>query len=425
MNIRTPFTQLVSPVLVAGFISSSLAEAEPLWPCYHGPRRDNRSLEAGLLKTWPKEGPRLLWAAEGIGHGYSSTSIGVDGIYTAGSIEKQTHVTALDFNGERLWQSPNGESWEATSRQSWAVPYSGARGTPTVDGSFVYHLSELGRLTAFDAETGAPRWSVDVLETFKAPRPKYGLSESVLIQGDRLFCCPGGEEGFIVALSKGTGEPLWAQRDIQDPIGYSSPVPATLDGVEQLINLSAKRVFAIAPTDGRLLWEYPFANARGNNATDVVVRDGFVCASTGYGGGSILLEPRRQPDGRFKARQVWKTDLLDNHHGGVVLFEGHLYGSGQASSGWQCLDFRTGQPRWRARGKGSLTYAEGHLYCLDERGTLSLARATPRNWEVTSSFRLPSGGRGQYWAHPVVCGGRLYARHGEMLFAYDIRDEEH
>jgi len=420
----SPFAGLAWFMVATAIGGSSLTGSEAFWPCFHGPRRDNLSAETGLLRVWPDDGPALLWTVSGIGHGYSTVAIADGRIFTAGTTEKQTHVTALDLKGKTVWQRRNGESWEATGQQPWAVPYSGARGTPTVDGGSVYHLSELGRLTAFDCATGEERWVVDVLQTFKAPRPKYGLSESVLIWGDRLFCCPGGKEGSVVALDKTTGRTLWANRDIQDPIGYSSPKTGLIGGASQIISMSAARVFAIDPETGRLLWEYPFANSRGNSATDIVVRSGLVYASTGYGAGSILLQPQRQADGQFKVQEVWKTELLDNHHGGVLLFDGCLYGAGQESRGWQCLDFETGRQRWQAPGKGSLTYAEGYLYCLDERGILSLVRATPEMWDEVSSFRLLSGGRGQYWAHPVVCGGRLYVRHGERLFAYDIRDHE-
>ena len=336
-------------------------------------------------------------------------------------IDKQTHVTALDMTGEILWQRVNGKSWEATERQPWAVPYSGSRGTPTVDGDALYHLSELGRLTSFDLQTGEERWHVDVLQAFRAERPKYGLSESVLIHGDSVFCCPGGADGHVVALDKHTGRTRWANGMIQDPIGYCSPMVAQIDSVEQIITMSAERIFAFAPSDGRLLWTYPFGNTRDNSATDVIIRNGLVYASSGYGGGSILLRPSRKPDGDFGVEEVWKSDLLDNHHGGVLLLDGHLYGAGHEARGWFCLDFESGAKKWQANGKGSLTYAEGILYCLDERGTISLVKATPDKWSPSSSFRLPRGGKGLYWAHPVVCGGRLYVRHSDRLFAYDIR----
>jgi outer membrane protein assembly factor BamB len=187
--------------------------------------------------------------------------------------------------------------------------------------------------------------------------------------------------------------------------------------------MSAKRVFAVNPEDGSLLWDYAFGNQRGNNATDVIVHNQLVFASSGYGKGCALLRPMRQADGRFAVEPVWTSELLDNHHGGVLRVGDCLYGAGHETSGWFCLDFQSGRQLWKNEGKGTLTFADGKLYCLDERGTLSLVKSTPEKWDAISSFRLPRGGRGLYWAHPVVCDGRLYARHSEKLFAYKIRVE--
>ena len=394
------------------------------WPCFHGPKRDNKSPETGLLKAWPEGGPKRLWTASGIGHGYSAVSVTADRIFTAGMIEKETHVFALDLSGTIVWRRPNGKSWQAGERQRWAMGHAGSRGTPTVDGDTVYHLGEMGRLAAFDARTGDERWHLDLLETFKAPRPKYGFSESVLIQGNRLFCCPGGTEGYIVALDKRTGRTLWTNAEIKDPIGYSSPVLCTVDGVEQLISLSAARVFAVRPDNGKLLWDYEFANSRKNNVTDIVVKDGLVHAASPYGKGSVLLRPRRKADGRFAVESVWTNKLLDNHHGGVILLDGHLYGAGHQSRGWTCLEFRSGRKLWQSPGKGSLTYADRMLYCLDERGTLSLVRPTPEKWDAVSSFKVPSGGKGLHWAHPVISRGRLYVRHSGKLYAYQVGKDD-
>jgi outer membrane protein assembly factor BamB len=414
-------TRQLLVLLLLHMPAAAYGDAVPTWPCFHGPVRNNLSLDRGLLQNWPQDGPPLLWTASDIGHGYSSVAVAAERIFTAGMISKRTHVTALDVTGRILWQKVNGQSWEATQSQSWAISYSGSRGTPTVDGSTVYHLSELGRLTAFDLHTGEERWHVEVVQTFQAERPKYGLSESVLIHGDLLFCCPGGVGGYVVALDKHSGRTRWTNTDLRDSIGYGSPVVAEIDGVEQVITMSAERVFAFAPDNGRLLWDHAFGNTRGNSATDVVVSNGLVYASSGYGGGSILMRPRRQPNDQFAVEQVWKSDLLDNHHGGVLFWDGHLYGAGHEARGWFCLDFQTGAQRWQKDGKGSLTYADGMFYCLDERGGMSLVKATSGKWDEVSSFRLPRGGSGLYWAHPVVCGGRLYVRHAERLFAYDIR----
>jgi len=397
------------------------AGEESGWPCFHGPRRDNISAETGLLQIWPDDGPKLLWTNSDIGYGYSTVSIAADRIFTAGMIEKQTFVTALDLAGRKLWQSLNGRSWQASERQTWAVPYAGSRGTPTVDGESVYHLSELGRLAALDIETGKEQWRLDLLEAFEAERPEYGYSESVLIHGDSVICCPAGARGYMAAIDKKTGKTLWANTEIKDAVGNCSAVIANIDGIEQIITLSANRVLSFEPNQGRLLWQFEFGNQRENSCTDAIVSDGLVYATSGYGGGCILLRPNRMPDGTFEVGQVWKSDLLDNHHGGVLLLDGHLYGAGHESRGWFCLDLMTGGKLWQTPGKGSLTYADSRLYCLDERGTMSLIRSTPGKWDQVSSFKMPRGGKGLYWAHPVVHDGRLYVRHAEQLFAYDIR----
>jgi len=419
---RTAVIALVSAVVFCAADGACGGE-DTVWPCFHGQRRDNRSAETGLFKTWPKEGPKLVWTASGIGHGYSSVAVTGGRIFTAGMKDKQTYVIALDLNGKELWRRPNGESWQAAERQRWAVAYAGARGTPTVDGDTVYHLSDLGRLTAFDVRTGEERWHVDIMEVFKPPRPKYGYSESVLILGDRLLFCPGGKEGYVVALDKRTGRTLWVNTDISDPIAYSSLVLVEIAGVEQVVGLSAARIFAVRIDNGRMLWQHAFGNKLKNSATDVIVHDGLVYASSGYGKGSVLLRPQRRDDGGFSVKPVWESALLDNHHGGVILVDGHLYGAGHEARGWFCLEFRSGEKRWQASGKGSLTYADDRLYCLDEKGTMSLIQPTPEKWLVAGSFTVPKGGRGPYWAHPVVCGGRLYVRHSDRLYAYRLNKE--
>ncbi|MHC4915417.1 MAG: outer membrane protein assembly factor BamB family protein [Planctomycetota bacterium] len=389
------------------------------WPEFHGPRRDNKSDETGLLKSWPEDGPRLLWTATGLGKGYSSVSVAGGAIYTAGQIEGKTWVIALTADGQLKWKKPNGEPWKASPRRRYAASYAGARGTPTVHEGLVYHLGESGSLTAFKAADGSTAWKVNVLERFEGGRTKYGLSDSVLIDGDNLICSPGGSKGYIVALKKKTGETVWACTEVKDPVGYCSPVLAEFGGVRQILTVSARVLLAVDAATGKLLWSVPFQNQRNNNCTDPIFKDGKVAIATGYGKGSMLVELKKTTEG-ISAAKVWESKLLDNHHGGVILHEGHLYGYGHNKKGLTCLEFATGKEKFRAGGKGSLTFAEGMLYCLDERGTMSLVRPSPGKHDVVSSFKVPSGGSGLYWAHPVICGGRLYVRHADKLHAYDI-----
>jgi len=414
---RLSLAAAAAVLLVAASAASRAAD----WPEYHGPRRDNKSTETGLLKSWPEGGPKLLWTASGLGKGYTPVSVAKGMIYTAGMVDKRTFVFAFDLNGRMKWRSPNGESWQASERMRHATSYGGSRGTPTVKDGVAYHLGDLGRLTAFRADTGRELWTVDMLERFDAKRPSYGLCESVLIDGENVICSPGGAKGYMVALDRKTARTSWVNTEIKDRVGFSSLVVAEFGGIRQLVTMSADAVFAVDAKTGRLLWRVGHRNRRGNNATDVIYSKPYVYASSGYGKGSILLRLKRT-EGGIAAEKVWENDLLDSLNEGVILHDGHLYGSGYQKGGRFCLDFMTGGQKYRSEGpaKGSLTYADGMLYCLGERGTMSLVRATPAAYEVVSSFGVPSGGSGKYWAHPVVCGGRLYIRHADRLYAYDV-----
>jgi len=399
---------------------ASLAQDECEWPCFHGPDRINKSSETGLLKEWPEGGPELVWTVSGLGEGYSSVSSAEGYLFTAGMVDKITYVYAFDMNGKLIWKKPNGQSWETTL--SWAITYTGSRSTPTYDNGVVYHLGELGQLTAFDYITGNEIWSIDLREQFDADIPEYGYSESVYIDGDRLYCNPAGKKGYIVCLDKNNGDLIWANTEVSGTVGFSSSVLFDYGDYRQLTGLSSNSVYGVDSKTGKLLWNVHFENDRSNNITDPIAYNGYVFASTGYGKGSTLIKLTTSEQ-KIIPETVWQTELMDNHHGGVILHEGYLYGAGDNARGWFCLDFMTGRQMWKSNGKGSLTYADGMLYCLDERGKMTLVTATPEKYNEVSTFEVPSGGKGMHWAHPVVCGGRLYIRHTDKLFAYNIKVE--
>ncbi len=421
LQFRPEFPVFFVVMLCASLSFSAIAQVDERfeWPCFHGPDRTNKSTETGLLKAWPEDGPVNVLTITGLGEGYSSVSIAGGKLFTAGTADNQTFVYAYDLDGQLLWKQPNGEAWE--SARAHARAYTGARSTPTFDEGNLYHVGETGLLTAFDAETGDVRWSLDMREEFEAPMPQYAYSESVLVDGDRLYVNPAGRKAFMVCLDKTTGDVIWANDAISGGAAYHSPIVVDAAGFRQVLSMSAAYLYGVDAETGRLLWQEPMRNARSNNCTNPIFHDGYVFASSGYGWGSMLLRLLPSDNG-VTTETVWRSPLMDNHHGGVILHEGYLYGAGQNERGWFCLDFMTGEQLWNERGKGSLTYADGMLYLLEERGTMRLVRATHEHFEEVSSFEVPSGGRGLYWAHPVVCGGRLYVRHADNMYAYDIRE---
>ena len=405
-----PSSQTTPPV---GSVKPSQLESQACWPRFHGPRGDNLSDDKGLLTEWPQDGPPLAWKTEGIGQGYAGVTIADGRIFTAGNIDKDAVVTALDMDGRILWQKPNGPAWTKN--------YPGARGTPTIDGDRVYHLGASGDLTCFRVEDGAVLWHTNIMERFHAPLPEWALAESVLIHGKYLYCTPGGPETCIVCLDKMTGETVWQSESANgDTTGYASIQWAEFEGIPILLTMTAKALVGVHAETGRLLFRHPHETAYDVNAFMPLYADGEVFVSTGYGSGSELVRLKREGD-NVTAEQVWVNKDLDNHHGGVILVNGFLYGSSY-NGRWCCLDWKTGETRYMDRGigKGSLTYADGMLYMYSERRMVGLVKATPEKYELVSQFRLPSEERAESWAHPVVCGGRLYLRHGNILFAYDV-----
>ena len=401
--------------------SAEFQEADaPYWPRFHGPTGDNLSPDTGLMKQWPDEGPPLDWTAEGIGNGYSSVTLAHGLIYTAGNLDGKTMISAIDLDGQVRWQVENGEAW--------TTAFPGTRGTPTIDGDRLYHQSPLGNLICIVATTGEPVWAMNTLEAFDAENIEWALAESLLIDGDHVITSPGGKLASMAALNKNTGEIVWITEPTGDQAGYGSPILVEHEGLRIIVTMTAKAVIGVDADTGRLLFRDPYETQYEVNAFMPLFRDGRVFVSTGYGGTGSRLLQLEVSGPTVSVQHVWESEELDSQHGGVILVDGYLYGSAHQFSGarWICLDWETGQMQWRERGvgRGSLTYADGMLYLFSERSRVGLAKATPEEFDLLSEFRLPPGGQGASWAHPVVIGGRLYLRYDDRLLAYRVRAED-
>ncbi|MGH7199853.1 MAG: PQQ-binding-like beta-propeller repeat protein, partial [Planctomycetaceae bacterium] len=318
-------------------------------------------------------------------------------------------------SGDLLWSVRSPAEKEAYTHNHGDGP----RGTPTVDGGRVYVEGGGGDLTCLEAATGKVVWSLHLVDDLGGRVPGWGYSESPLVEGDMLIVTPGGDDGALAALDKRTGEILWRSTDVTDRAHYSSPIAADIHGVRQIIQFTRERVVGLDAKDGRLLWEYDgSANDTANVATPIV-KDEFVFTSSGYGTGGGLVKIIKDGDG-MQAEEVWFNRSMANHHGGVILVEGHLYGFG--SGGLICLDFETGEIAWRDRSvrKGSLTYADGRLYCLGEKNEMALVEANPREYVEKGRFELPDSGK-PTWAHPVVANGKLFLRDQNTLTCHNVK----
>ena len=393
---------------------------QPFWPQFHGPNRDNLSGDTGLLKSWPEGGPKEVWTTKGLGFGYSSVSIAGGRIFTAGNLDDRTVVTALDLRGKILWQVPCGKAWTKS--------YEGTRGTPTIDGDRLYFESPLGEVVCLAVESGRKIWGLNILEAFHSQNTTWALAESLLIDGDRVICTPGGPQTAMVALHKMTGKPVWKSPTAAGELaGYSSPVLVELQGLRIIITMTQQALIGVDADTGNLLWRFKHVTRHDENIITPVCRDGCVFISTIFNAASVKLKIHVNGK-KAEVRELWRSNNLDSQHGGVVLLGNYLYGASRTKNGakWICLDWKTGRMAYaeKGAGRGSLTYADGMLYTLSERRKMSLVRPMPSHHEILSSFRIPDQGKGPTWAHPVVCGGWLSVRHGEYLYTYDVRAEQ-
>ncbi len=386
----------------------------PDWPEFHGPGRTNMSPDKGLLRKWPEGGPRKLWTYSPCGRGYSGVSIAGGMIFTAGDFDRREMVLALSMDGQLIWKQPNGDAWRRSSP--------GSRATPTYNDGAVYHLNPTGRLAAYDAKSGKPLWAVDLNARFDAMYGIWALAENVIVEGDKVLCMPGGPKGRVVALDKRTGKTLWANTQIKHSAAYCSGVVVTHEGVRQLISLTQRSVVSVDVETGALLWSAPFSPRSPQNALTPVFHDGYVFIACGHFSGGRLIKPNLSSR---TATTVWHREELDDCHSGALLIDGRLYGAACRVGGknFYCVDFLTGKTIKLddTLGKVGLTYADGMIYALNHRGTMSLLAATPEGFDMVSQFELKRKPTNAYLAHPVVCGGRLYIRCGPDLHAYDIR----
>ncbi len=387
--------------------------ADKNWPQWRGADRSGISSETGLLKQWPPEGPPKSWGITGIGKGYGTVAIQDDFIYVQGTQGNDSVVFCLKrSDGKTVWTRALGPSLDQDRG-------GGPRGTPTVDGDRVYALSEAGDLSCLKIRDGSVVWSLNILKEFKGSNPNWLLSESPLVDGSRLIVTPGGAKAGIVALDKMTGKVVWTTAELSDPTGYCSSILADVDGVPTLMTMTAKAAVGVRAADGKLMWRYEKVANRTANITTAIFYKNKVFFTTAYNTGCALLQLKAE-NGMVTAQEVYFSTDMMNHHGGVVLVNGYLYGFSNANL--TCMEWETGKVMWRDRsvGKGSVAYAEGNLYLLGEANKVGLAEAAPAAYKEISRFPIEDQGKPS-WAHPVICDGKLYIRNQGTLTAYNIK----
>jgi len=380
---------------------------------WRGPDRDGIYNETGLLKKWPDGGPTLLWHFEGLGEGHSSAATTNDRVYTAGIIDGIGYIYCFDLAGDLVWKIPYGEEWI----ESWP----GVRSTPLVHDGKIYQLSGFGKLVCRNSESGDFIWSIDVLKDYQGPNIKWGLTENLLIDGNKLFCTVGGSEANVIALDPNTGKLIWKSSGKGEPSAYGSPALIKLAKKHILVTQTANSILGIDTENGKLLWSVDQPNKYSVHANTPLYHEGYLYCVSGYGKGGVMLKVSE--DGS-SVQEVWRNTLIDNRMGGFVLVNGKIFGSDDSGKAWYCLDWKTGANMYsdKITGKGNIICADSMLYLYGDNGEIVLAEPMANSFKKISAFQVPFG-TDQHWAHLVIGHGRLFVRHGNSLMVYDLRNK--
>ncbi|MDG2407903.1 MAG: PQQ-like beta-propeller repeat protein [Pirellulales bacterium] len=436
-NSKSEIRKTDTPLVISVSDRNRANRTSSNWPQWRGPSRTDISNESGLLRQWPDgdAGPKQLWVSHDAGIGYSGPAV-VDGVlYTMGALplsasgleeqggedavaEAKEYVIAMDTEaGELLWSSEVGDVFQ----NNWG---NGPRSTPTIDGEFIYALGALGDLVCLEKANGKLVWKRSFTEDFGGEVPNWGYCESVLIDGDHLICTPGGPEGAMAALDKKTSEVIWRSTDFTDGAQYVSMIAIENGGKRQYIQLTQQHLVGIDAKSGDLLWSSDWPGRVAVVPTPIAKGDA-VYVTSGYGVGCKLL----RLDKENQAEEVYANRNMKNHHGGVILLDGHLYGYSDGV-GWLCQKFEDGKKVWSEKGelgKGAIAYADDRFYCIGEDdGRVVLIDASSDGWTPRGEFTLSPQTElrkpaGRVWTHPVIIDGRLYLRDQELLHCYDVR----
>jgi outer membrane protein assembly factor BamB len=409
-------TQLITILLLFTFaVNAQLVQ-------WRGPDRDGKFPETGLMKEWPENGPERILEVEGIGKGYSSPILVGDMIYTTGMIDTLDYLSAVNMEGNIMWQVPYGRSWNKS--------FPDTRSTPVVEDNRIYVQSGTGEVSCINRENGETIWKVDVDKEFNAEYHVWGNSETPLVVDNMVICSPGGQQTSVVALDKMTGEEVWESKSLGGPRGYASATIYEFNGHRFILALTASHLMALHPNSGELAWNYQYFDPEMWTSQDngliwtntPVFQDDEIFITMGYDYPAVML---KMDSTGTSVSEKYTNRTLDNHHHGVILHDGYVYGSNwynNKQGRWVCMVWDTGEIKyvedWDT--KGALVMADEMLYAYNERGNVGLIEPDPDEFKLVSEFRITDGA-GPHWAHPFISDGKLLIRHGEVLMVFDVK----
>jgi outer membrane protein assembly factor BamB len=386
------------------------------WPQFRGPNRDNISTETGLLKTWPANGPKVLWETP-VAQGYAGAAIKNGLVYVNDyDEEKKEHaVRCLSLaDGKEIWRW----SYEVNIRPNHGI----TRTVPAVGDNLVFSLDPKCKFHALDAKTGKLVWQKDLVKEYKTRIPQWYAGQNPLLDGNRVLIATGGA-ALAVAFDQETGNEIWkSPNPDNDLMSHASLMPATIGGVKQYLYLTMNKVVGISAEDGKLLWNSPFTARMAASPSPVSVGEGKVFVTSGYEAGSVMYQVKKTAGG-FDAAPLFelKSNQFNSEVHTPVLFKNHLFAVSSKKKGqFTCLDLN-GKVVWqspvssgnpdatRTFELGGFILADGMFFVLEgETGILRLIEANTEAYRELASAQILEGH--DVWGPPALSNGKLIIR---------------
>ncbi len=385
------------------------------WPQYLGPNRNAVSMETGIMRSWPAEGPKVLWTVE-LGEGFGGAAV------------SQGKVYLLDRNGDmgdilRVFDL-------ATGKQDWTFAYDapgvldkdGSRSVPTIDGDLIYICGPFGHFHCVDKRSHKAVWAKNIWKDFtNEDLPRWGIAQNPLIYGELVILASQTEKAGVLGYDKRTGEEKWRSPRLPGTPGYVSPKIVTLDGEDHLVMIPASGgVVGLDPLTGGRLWSYTGWQCRIPVPNVTEIGDGRIFITGGYRAGSAMIRVEKK-SGSYSVSEEFKTDEFGTHVHPAILHDGYLYGhcsTNETRDGLTCLSLE-GEVMWKTKrnpafDKGGFILVDGLFISVDgNRGWIYLSEPNPDGFKELSKAKLLD--TDTCWAPLALSDGNLLIRDQKQL----------
>ena len=404
----------------AAFVIAALmtTAAAADWPQFMGSKGDGTSPEKGLARSWPADGPKVLWTVP-LGPGYGGAAICDGKVYLLDRVDRQKDVLrCLDLGTGK-------EDWVSSYEAPGPIDHDGSRSTPAVSPTHVFTIGPFGHFHCIDRNTHQVVWKKNILKDFGAKAPRWAVAQSPLLYKDVVIAAPQGDQIGVVAFDQQTGKERWRSGSI-GPMAYGSPMLVNVDGIEQVVIVNTLGAAGVSASDGKVLWKYshpckiPIPNV-------TVLGDGKFFVTGAYLSGSAIIQVSHEGD-HWAVKELAQKAQVGGHCHPALLFQDHLYllcNINERSDGMVCFDLQ-GKILWQTKNApnldkgGSILTADGLIYVMDGRtGELHIVEPSPSGFKSLAKAKV-LGGR-EIWGPLALADGRIVVRDQTQVKCLDLR----